>query len=67
MMGFLTVPIVLADHTLEIPHQGMALLAMIPILLYNGKQGPHNRVIKYIFYLFDPVHLLVLMILSRIL
>lgn len=67
MMGGLTVPIVLADHTFEIPQQGMALLAMIPILLYNGKQGPHNRVIKYIFYLFYPVHLLVLMILSRIL
>lgn len=33
------------------------LISMIPITLYNGKRGPH---IKMLFYWFYPVHLLVL-------
>lgn len=32
-------------------------IALIPICLYNGKQGPK---IKYLFYFFYPVHLLLL-------
>ena len=32
-------------------------IALIPICIYNGKQGPK---IKYLFYTFYPVHLLVL-------
>lgn len=67
MMGGLTVPVLLAGYQIDIPQQGMALLAMIPILLYNGEQGPHNRVIKYSYYLFYPVHLLLLVIVSHIL
>lgn len=47
-------------HTLEIPQQGFAVLALIPIWLYNGKQGPHNKVIQYAFYAFYPVHMLIL-------
>lgn len=65
MMGGLTVPVTVAGQTVEIPQQGMAMLAMIPIMLYNGKQGPHNRWIQYAFYLFYPVHLLLLAILSQ--
>ena len=66
MMGGLTVPITIAGHTAEIPQQGMALWAMIPILLYNGKQGPRNRYIQAMFYLFYPIHLLVLVLLSHL-
>lgn len=66
LMGGLTVPITLAGHALEIPQQGMALWAMVPILLYNGKRGPHNRLIQYSFYLFYPLHLLLLVILSHL-
>ena len=40
--------------------QGFAVLALIPIWLYRGKQGPYNKYIKWIYYGFYPVHLLLL-------
>ena len=49
-----------------ITRQGFALLALIPIWLYEGKQGPYNKVIKNIYYWFYPVHLLILGILKLI-
>jgi len=38
------------------------LTAIIPCLLYNGKQGPK---IKYLFYLFYPLHLAFLFLLTK--
>ena len=43
-----------------IVRQGFALLALIPIWLYRGKQGYHSKTFQYICYAFYPVHLLVL-------
>lgn len=40
--------------------QLFATLAMIPIAFYNGKKLTHNRVVQWGFYLFYPVHLLIL-------
>ena len=40
--------------------QGFALLALIPIWLYRGKQGYHSKAFQYICYAFYPIHLLVL-------
>lgn len=37
--------------------QNYAIAALAPIALYNGKRGPS---MKYLFYLFYPLHLLVL-------
>ena len=37
--------------------QAYASFAIIPIALYNGKQGPK---MKYVFYAFYPVHLLII-------
>ena len=43
--------------------QSLASLSMLPILFYNGKKGP---TLKYVFYAFYPVHLLVLYIISTL-
>ena len=42
------------------PVQGFALLALIPIWLYRGKQGYHGKITKWSFYWFYPVHILIL-------
>ena len=50
----------LLGETYYIVRQGFALLALIPIWLYRGKQGPHNKALQYFYYAFYPAHLLVL-------
>ena len=60
LLGGMLMPITLLGHTVEISEQGLAVLALIPIWLYNGKQGPHSRAIQYACYAFYPVHMLVL-------
>ena len=42
-----------------IQRQAFAMLALIPIWLYRGRQGYHSKLFKYICYGFYPVHLLV--------
>ncbi len=34
----------------EFPEQGLALLALLPIWLYHGRQGYHSRTFQYICY-----------------
>lgn len=38
-------------------------ISLVPICMYNGKQGPK---VKYLFYAFYPVHLFILYFLSKI-
>ena len=57
--------VTLSGFTFTFPQQGLAVLALIPIWLYNGKQGPHNKWIQYSFYAFYPVHMLILSLLFR--
>ena len=42
---------------LSSPREWYALIACIPLILYNGKRGKQN---KYFFYIFYPLHLLIL-------
>ena len=48
----------------EFPRQGLALLALPLIWLYNGEQGPHNKAIQYACYAFYPVHLVIIGVLA---
>lgn len=44
--------------------QMFAVAAMIPIALYSGKKSGYSKVVQWIFYLFYPVHLAILLLLS---
>jgi hypothetical protein len=48
------------ETTYFLSRQGFALLALIPIWLYRGKQGYHNKILQYAFYAFYPAHMLIL-------
>lgn len=53
-------------YEIEIMQQGFALLALILIWLYQGRQGFHNKVFQYFCYGFYPAHMLVLYIAREI-
>lgn len=57
------IPINIFNHEFFFPTQGFAILSLIPIWLYKGKQGPHNKIIQYACYIFYPLHILILSIL----
>ena len=46
--------------------QGFALLALLPIWLYRGKQGYHSKLLQYVYYGFYPLHLLILGIIKML-
>ena len=50
----------LFGNTYFLVRQGFAVLALIPIWLYRGKQGYYNKYLKIVYYTFYPVHLLIL-------
>lgn len=53
-------PVEIFGKFFEIPYQGFAVFALIPIWLYGGKKGKSNKIMQYGFYAFYPVHMLVL-------
>jgi hypothetical protein len=52
--------------TLEFPRQVLCVAAMIPICLYDGQKKRDQLWVRRMFYLFYPVHLLVLYVVRRI-
>lgn len=50
----------------EFPVQGFAVLALIPIWLYNGEKGPGGKAFQYAAYAFYPVHMLLLWMLRTL-
>lgn len=47
-----------------LPFQLFTLPAMLPICLYSGKKSSNSPVLKWLFYLFYPLHLALLLLLS---
>ena len=60
MLGGIGYEFAMAGGTFFLPRQGLALLSLLPIWLYRGKQGHHSRTFQYICYGFYPLHLLIL-------
>ena len=60
LLGGYTYEFMLWGRTVFLTRQSLALLALIPIWLYRGRQGHHSKAFQYTCYLFYPVHLLLL-------
>lgn len=67
LLGGFGYEVVLFGETVFLTRQSLALLALIPIWLYKGKQGYHSKWWKYFCYAFYPVHLLILGLLKFVL
>lgn len=57
--------VVVWEFHFQLVQQGLALLALIPIWLYRGRQGYHSKVFQYVCYGFYPVHMLLLYLLRN--
>ena len=62
LLGGLMYPIRLFGMEFEICQQGLALLALLPIWLYRGRQGYHSKPFQYFCYAFYPIHMLVIVL-----
>ena len=62
LLGGLMYPVQLFGMEFELCQQGLALLALIPIWLYRGRQGYHSRPFQYLCYAFYQVHMLLLVV-----
>ena len=60
LMNSVAVPV----FGIGIPIQLFAVLAMLPIGVYSGRKLTHSRIIQWAFYLFYPLHLLLLWAIS---
>lgn len=66
MLGGFVYEVEFLGMDLVLARQGFALLALIPIWLYRGKQGYHSKGFQLFNYMFYPLHLLVLGILMMV-
>ena len=60
MLGGLSYEVSILGRDILIVQQGLTLLALIPIWLYRGRQGPHSKAFQYACYAFYPVHMAIL-------
>lgn len=66
VLGGLSYQWTLFGREIWVSQQSFALLALIPIWLYRGRQGYHSKALQYTYYAFYPVHLLVLGLIKMI-
>lgn len=56
----------LSVQNVLLPTQGFAVLALIPIWLYNGERGIGKKWFQYAVYAFYPVHMLILALIAML-
>lgn len=64
MLGGFSYEVQIFGQTRFLMRQGLALLALLPVWLYRGKQGYHSKWLQYVYYGFYPLHLLILGVLK---
>ena len=64
LMGGMSYVLNLWGREIWVAQQAFALLALIPIWLYNGQRGPGGKKWQYFGYAFYPVHMLILFLLA---
>lgn len=65
MLGGFSYEVTLFGETRFIERQGFAILALIPIWLYKGRQGYYSKTLRYVYYAFYPLHLFVLGVIMK--
>lgn len=60
ILGTYYYPVTIGSWEISLVQQGFALLALLPIWLYHGRQGYHAKWFQYLCYGFYPAHLLIL-------
>lgn len=63
LLGGLSYELDFFGHTVWIARQTLAVLALIPIWCYRGRQGHHSKAFRWLCYGFYPAHMLVLALL----
>ena len=66
LIGGMHYEFVLFGRSVLLSVQGFAVLAMLPIGLYNGKQGIRSKAFQYAGYGFYPVHMLILSLIAML-
>ncbi len=66
LLGSMYYPINLFGLQIEFVQQGLALLALIPIWLYHGRQGAHSKGFQYFCYAFYPGHVIILVLIAAL-
>ncbi|MDO5154722.1 MAG: TraX family protein [Eubacteriales bacterium] len=64
LLGGYYYPVKIFGMAFELIQQGFALLALIPIWLYRGRQGYHAKWFQYVCYAFYPAHILILVLIG---
>ena len=64
LLGGMSYVVTVLGQEILVPKQAFALLALIPIWMYNGRRGPGGKKWQYFGYAFYPAHLLILAILA---
>lgn len=60
MMAGRIIQFTLGGAVFGFPLQGIAVLSLLLIWLYNGKRGTNNKIAQYSFYAFYPLHMLII-------
>ena len=66
MLKGLVFPVTVFGNTFEIPQQGLAILALIPIWLYRGRKGYSSKWFRQFCYWFYPAHLFLLWLIGTL-